>query len=236
MVAPLGALLFFSRGHHTMGQSINLKAADGHLLGASRAEPVAKPRGGVVILQEVFGVTGHIRALVEDYARHGYLAVAPALFDRVKPAVELPYTAMREGVDLVMSLDPALTLLDIRAAIDCVAPGGKVATVGYCWGGALSYGAACHLPLSAAVCYYGGRIASMLEHTPRCPTMFHFGERDEHIPLSDVDRIKQAYPVGVYYTYPAGHGFNCTERASFDAPSASIALDRTLDFLSRHIG
>jgi len=219
-----------------MGQMINLKAADGHLLGAFRAEPATKPRGGVVILQEIFGVTGHIRALAEDYARHGYVAVAPALFDRLRPGVELAYSATGEGRDLVMGLDPALTLLDIRAAIDNAAAAGKVATVGYCWGGALSYAAACHLPLSAAVCYYGGRIASMLEHTPKCPTLFHFGERDVHIPLSDVERIKQAYPVGIYYTYPAEHGFNCTERESFDAPSARLALDRTLDFLSRHIG
>ncbi len=219
-----------------MGQLIHLKAADGHLLGAYRAEPPGKARGGVVILQEIFGVTGHIRAVADDYAHHGYVAVAPALFDRLKPDVELPYTATREGLDLVMGLDPGLTLLDIRAALDNAASAGKVACVGYCWGGMLSYTAACHLSLSAAVCYYGGRIASLLERTPKCPTMFHFAERDAHIPLADVERVKQAYPVGVYYTYPAEHGFNCTERASYDAPSARLALDSTLDFLSRHIG
>jgi carboxymethylenebutenolidase len=220
-----------------MGQTIKLKAADGRVIGAYRAQPTTPPRGAVVILQEIFGLNSHIRAVADLYAKHGYLAVAPALFDRAQPDVELPYSAMKEGVELMMALDPAQTLLDVRAAIDNAGAAGKVATVGYCWGGTLSYGAACHLPLSAAVCYYGGRIASMLEHTPRCPTLFHFGERDTHIPLGDVERIRQAYPVGVYYTYGgAEHGFNCDQRASYDAPSAQLAFDRTLEFLSRHIG
>ena len=218
-----------------MGQRISVKAADGHSYDAYAASPAGKPRGAVVVLQEIFGVTGHIRAITDEYAAHGYQAIAPALFDRARSGVELDYTDIAQGRELVTGLDPNQTLLDIRAAIASVASAGKVATVGYCWGGALSYGAACHLPLSAAVCYYGSRIGSMLDHTPKCPTLFHFGERDASIPPEMIDRIKRAYPMGVYYTYPAGHGFNCTERADFDAPSARLALDRTLDFLSRHL-
>jgi carboxymethylenebutenolidase len=216
--------------------NVQLKTADGHLLDAFRQGPTAKPRGGIVVVQEIFGVNRHIQSVVRAYADAGYQAIAPALFDRVERHADVPYTDVAAGVALKGRLKPGQALLDLKAAIDAVSPAGKVGMVGYCWGGTLTYAAACHLPLAAGVAYYGGGMTGLLERTPKCPLMFHFGEHDASIPLTDVERVKKAYPLGHYYLYPAGHGFNCTERASFDAPSASLALERSLDFFRRHVG
>ncbi|HUO95419.1 MAG TPA: dienelactone hydrolase family protein [Steroidobacteraceae bacterium] len=215
---------------------IELKAADGHRLAACRVAPAGKPRGGVVIVQEIFGLNRHIRAVATEYAAAGYLAVAPALFDRVERGADVPYSDVARGRALRDAVKTEQTLLDLKAAIDAAAAAGKVAMIGYCWGGTLTYVAACHLSLAAGVAYYGGGLPKVLDRTPKCPVMFHFGERDQHVPLSDVEQVKKAYPLGHYYLYPAGHGFNCTERASFDAPSAKLALERSLDFLHRHVG
>ena len=216
--------------------SVSLKAADGHRLDACRAAPAGKPRGGIVVVQEIFGLTAHIEAMVRTYAAAGYLAIAPALFDRAQRQAVLPYTDSAKGRTLVELLKREQTLLDLKAAIDAVGEAGKVGLVGYCWGGMLAWLAACHLPVTAVVAYYGGGIPKLLDRTPKCPVMFHFGEQDAHIPVADVEKIKKAYPLGHYYLYPAGHGFNCSDRASYDAPSAKLALERSLDFFHRHVG
>jgi carboxymethylenebutenolidase len=216
--------------------NVQLKTVDGHLLDAFRQSPTAKPRGGIVVVQEIFGVNRHIESVVRQYADAGYQSIAPALFDRVLRHADVPYTDVAAGVALKGRLKPEQALLDLKAAIDAVSPAGKVGMVGYCWGGTLTYAAACHLPLAAGIAYYGGGMTGLLERTPKCPLMFHFGEQDASIPLTDVERVKKAYPLGHYYLYPAGHGFNCTERASFDAPSARLALERSLDFFRRHVG
>jgi carboxymethylenebutenolidase len=225
--------------HHRI-ETVPLKAADGHVLQAALVRPEGRARGGVVIVQEIFGVTAHIRAVAHQYADAGYLAVAPALFDRVLRGADVPYADVPAGFALMQQLKPEQTLLDLKAAIDAVAGAGKVGMVGYCWGGTMTYLAACHLPgvtpLAAGVSYYGGRLPALLDRTPKCPVMFHFGEKDAHIPASDVEQVKKAYPLGLYYTYPADHGFNCTDRPSYDAPSATLAYDRTLEFLHRHVG
>jgi carboxymethylenebutenolidase len=217
-------------------QTVELKAVDGHRLAAFRAEPAGRPRGGLVVVQEIFGVNSHIRAVAAEYAAHGYLAVAPALFDRAEPGADVPYADVAAGRALRDRIRPEQTLLDLKAAIDAAAGAGKVGLVGYCWGGTMAYAAACHLPLAAAIVYYGGGLPKLLDRTPKCPVMFHFGERDAHIPLSDVEQVKRAYPLGHYYLYPAEHGFNCTERASYEPASARLALERSLDFLHRHVG
>jgi carboxymethylenebutenolidase len=219
-----------------IGETVQLEAADGHALGAYRVPPAGTPRGGVVILQEIFGVTRHIRAVAHQYADAGYLAIAPALFDRLERDADVPYADVPRGYALMQRLDRAQALLDVGAAVAATRAAGRVGVVGFCWGGALAYSAACHLPLAAAVCYYGGRLPQLLAHTPRCPVMFHFGERDAHIPASDVDQVRAAYPAGIYHLYPADHGFNCTDRASFDAASAELALQRTIEFLHRYVG
>jgi len=219
-----------------MGQTVELTAADGHRLSGYLAEPAGKPRGGIVVIQEIFGVTRHIRAVADQYAAAGFLALAPALFDRVERNVDVPYTDVQKGFGYMQAMKNDLVMQDVEAAIQRLSTAGKVGVVGYCWGGTMAYLAAARLAIGAAVAYYGGGIHTLLAEKPRAPVMFHFGEKDAHIPLSAVDQIKAAYPDGIYYLYPADHGFNCTDRASFDPPSAKLALERSLEFLHRHVG
>ena len=222
-----------------MSQTIKLTAADGATIDAYRAEPAGTPRGGLVVLQEIFGVNPHIRRVADGFAAEGYLVIAPALFDRVKPGVELDYTqdGVAAGIALMGQVDQGKALLDVAAAVKAAAAGGKVGVVGYCWGGSLAYAAACATDgVAAAVGYYGGNIVKSLDRKPRVPVMLHFGERDAHIPKSDVDAIKAALPDIPVHTYDADHGFNCDARGSYDKPSAAQALDRTLAFFARQIG
>jgi carboxymethylenebutenolidase len=219
-----------------MGQKIQLTAGDGHVLQAYLAEPTGKPRGGIVVIQEIFGVTRHIRDVAEQFAAAGYLAVAPALFDRVEREVDVPYTDVQKGFGYVKALSVDKVMLDIQAAADFVRSAGKVGVVGYCWGGQMAFLASARVTIDAAVAYYGGGISQQLAHVPRVPVMFHFGEQDTHIPQSAVDEIRKAYPRGIYHLYPAGHGFNCTDRASFDAQSAKLARERSVEFLRHNIG
>jgi len=217
---------------------LQLRAADGHEFSVYFVKPEGTPRGAVVVIQEIFGVNSHIRRVVEQYAAEGYLAAAPALFDRQKRGVELGYGTddIQKGIEFMMKADPAGVLADVNATIDAAARAGKVGIVGYCWGGRVTYLAGCHTNIAAGVAYYGGGIAQVLNETPRCPMMFHHGEKDMHIPLSDVAAIRKAYPQGVYHLYAADHGFNCSERASFHAESAHLAFSRTVEFFRKHIG
>ena len=219
-----------------MGTQIELVAADGHRLAAYLAEPASQPRGGIVVIREIFGVTRHIRAVADQYAAAGFLVAAPALFDRVERNVDVPYTDMAKGFSYVQKLTNDQVMLDVQAAIDRVRSAGKVGVVGYCWGGTMAYLAASKTKIDAAVAYYGGGINRHTADKPRVPVMFHFGEKDQHIPPSAVAEIKAAYPEGIYHLYPAEHGFNCTDRASFEAASAKLALQRSLEFLHRHVG
>jgi carboxymethylenebutenolidase len=192
----------------------------------------------MVVLQEIFGVNHHIRAVADRYAAAGYLAIAPALFDRVEPGVELGYgeADRPRAMDIRSKTKLEDTLADIEAAVALAAAGGDVGVVGYCWGGTLAWAAATRLSgISAAVGYYGGGIASMLNEQPRVPVMLHFGERDKHIPLSDVEKIKAAHPEIPVFIYPADHGFNCDERESYDAPSAKEAQARTFAFFAENV-
>jgi carboxymethylenebutenolidase len=219
-----------------MGHNIELTASDSHRLSAYLAEPVGKPRGGIVVIQEIFGVTRHIRDVADQYAAAGYVAVAPALFDRVERDVDVPYTDVQKAYGYVKPLNVDDVMVDIQAAIERVRPAGKVGVVGYCWGGRLTFLAAARLRIDAAVAYYGGGIHQNLAEKPRVPVMFHFGEKDTHIPLAAVEEIKAAYPQGIYHLYPAEHGFNCTHRASFEPNSAKLAFERSVEFLRKNIG
>ncbi|MCW6510211.1 dienelactone hydrolase family protein [Lichenifustis flavocetrariae] len=222
-----------------MGSMIKLTASDGVSIGAYRAEPSGTPRGGIVVLQEIFGVNHHVRSVADFYAGHGYLAIAPALFDRVTPGLELGYDqeGISTGAETQKRTVPKDTLADVAAAIHEAAAAGKVGVVGYCWGGTLAFAAAAKLSgVACAVGYYGGGIASMLDLKPRVPVTLHFGEKDDHIPMSAVDAIKAALPDVPVYTYPAGHGFNCDERGSFDKPSADLAISRVLPFFKDYVG
>ena len=227
-----------------MGAFIQLKAADGHAFPAYEARPAGTPRGAVVVLQEIFGVNSHIRAVADGYAAQGYLAVAPSTFHRVKADVNLGYSPddMSAGIALkgqVEALPAPGVLPDLQAAIDHAAQAGKVGIVGYCWGGLLTWRAACLLQgLSAAVPYYGGGTTTPAEiaRTPRVPVLAHFGERDHWIPLEGVQTFQKAHPGVEVHVYAADHGFNCDQRGSFDAASAKLARERTLAFLRKHVG
>lgn len=220
-----------------MGSTITLTAADGHRLGAYRAAPDGAPRAGLVVLQEVFGVTDHIRRVADGFAARGFLAIAPALFDRVQPDLRLPYDQVERGRDAMMALDLDASVADMAAAVTAAREAGKVAAIGYCWGGAMADLAACRLDIDAAVSYYGRRTVEWLDEAPRCPVLYHFGGADPLIPDEIVDQIRSARPEGLFFEYPqAGHGFNCDERPDYHAPSAELALQRTLDFLEDALG
>jgi carboxymethylenebutenolidase len=226
-----------NKGLH-MGEQIRLTSQDGMQIGAYRAVPRTPARGAVVVLQEIFGVNHHIRAVADRFAGEGYVAIAPALFDRVSPAVELGYGPedRTKGMQIVGKVDQEKALADVQAGIAAAADGGKVGVVGYCWGGTLSFLAAARLHgLSAAVGYYGGGIARSIDQTPKVPIILHFGERDNHIPMSDVADIRARYPGMRVYSYAADHGFNCDERESFDRASADLAHSRTQTFFAEHL-
>ena len=219
-----------------MGQNIELSASDGHRLSAYISHPTDAPRGGIVVMQEIFGVNRHICAVTDQYAAAGFTAIAPALFDRVERNVDVPYTDGPKGYKYVQQLKNEKVMLDVQAAINRLNAAGKVGVVGYCWGGTMAYLAAARLKVAAAVVYYGGGIDQYLAEKPRCPILFHFGEKDMHIPLSTVEKVKEELPEGTLYTYPAGHGFNCTDRESYDPASAKLALKRRVDFFHQHVG
>lgn len=222
-----------------MGQ-MKIKASDGHEFSAYAASPAGKAKGSIVVIQEIFGVNPHIRSVVDGYAAQGYFAVAPQIFDRAEADVELGYEAQDDfdkGLKLAFE-DIAIpdTLKDIQAAVNLASEHGRVGVVGYCYGGLLTWLSACEVAgVSAASAYYGGGIAGEKERTPQCPIIMHFGEKDAHIPMSDVDAIKAAHADIPVYVYDADHGFNCDARGSYDQPASATALERTLNFFSKHI-
>jgi carboxymethylenebutenolidase len=217
-----------------MGELTRLMARDGHEFDAwIAAPPPGQPRGALVILQEIFGVNPHIRAVTDGFAAEGYVTIAPSLFDRAKRGVSLGYTPedVQLGRGYMLQLDIKQVLLDINACINVVRHAGPVAVVGYCWGGTLAHLCACELPVAAAVAYYGSRIVDNLDKRTRAPVQYHFGERDKSIPPEAIEKIRAADPSGEIHVYPADHGFNCDHRAAFDAPAAKLARERTLQFL-----
>jgi len=218
---------------------ITLTSGDGFTFNAYEAIPKGARRGAVVVIQEVFGVNRHIRAVVDGYAAAGYYAIAPALFDRVAPGLELGYDmdGLDQGVEIAFSkLQMPQTLADLQAAIDHATKRGKVGVVGYCWGGLLTWLAACNLDrISAASSYYGGGVPDQAELQPRCPIILHFALEDAYIPMDSVRKFLSRHAELPVYTYPADHGFNCDERDSYDAASATLAKERTLEFFARHL-
>ena len=222
-----------------MGIHLTLTASDGHSFDAYRADPVGTPKGGIVVIQEIFGVNAHIREVTERFAAEGFLAIAPAIFDHVEKGFDVGYDpdSRARGMAVVAKVDLEQVLRDAAAAIAVAREGGKVGIVGYCFGGAVAWAAAARLPgLSAAVGYYGGRILAMKDLAPKIPTMLHFGEKDTHIPVAGVKEVAAAHPDVPVHLYPADHGFNCDHRATYDAPSAARAWARTLAFFGAHLG
>lgn len=217
-----------------MGEFNTLMARDGHQFQAYLAAPPGRARGAIVVIQEIFGLNSHIRSVTDGYAAEGYVAIAPALFDRVRRGIELGYDdkTLQEGFGYAKQLKHEEILKDLSAAIAVVKHAGRVGVVGYCWGGTLAYVAACELPISCAVAYYGGSIVRYLDKKPRRPVMYHFGEQDRHITPQDIAKITAVHPQGIYHLYPADHGFNCDQRGSYHPESAALARQRTLAFFA----
>ena len=216
--------------------TVELEASDGHQFQAYQSHPGGAPKGGGVVLQEIFGVTDHIRRVTDRFAEAGYLAIAPALFDRIEPGVELDYTAITKGREYRVAAEPDKTVLDIGAAVDALRQVGKIGLVGYCWGGGMAYLAACRLTIDAAVAYYGGPISEHLDLKPRCPIMYHFGMQDPLIPMETVSAIRKINPEGIFHIYEkSGHGFNCDEREDYNPKDAKLALKHSLAFLGQYL-
>ncbi len=222
-----------------MSEHLKLKAENSHELDAYVSAPAGEPIAGLVVLQEAFGVNRHIRSVADGYAKDGFLAIAPALFDRIERGVELGYEGeeMQRGIGLARQSNPADTEKDIAAALQYVREktGLKAGVIGYCYGGTMAWLSATRLDPSAAVGYYGGQIARFTTETPACPVMLHFGKLDQHIPKDDVDRVQAVHPEVSIFWYDAGHGFNCNDRASYNADAAKLARERSLEFLKKHL-
>lgn len=205
----------------------------------ARPANASQIQGGIVLIQEIFGVNSHIRSLAERYAQRGYAVWAPALFDHLETGVALTYEtrSFSKGRELVQNLGWEQPVHDIELAIENLSAsiGGKgVATIGFCWGGALSWLTACRAKttnLKAAICYYGRQIWDFREESPCCPVIMHFGRHDSLIPMQNVEDIRSAHPTIPIYVYEAGHGFNCDERADYNAEAAALADERTMSFL-----
>lgn len=217
-------------------EQIRLRAIDGVEFSAFRAIPEGPVHAGLVVVQEIFGVNAHIREVCTTYAQLGYAVIAPALFDRVQPGVELDYTEadFATGRELAGKVGFDAALRDVRAAADALKVHGKVGVVGYCWGGTVAFLAATRLGLPA-VSYYGARTVPFLHERPQAPLMFHFGERDASIPPEHIEAIRSALPQAKIHVYPTGHAFNRQGHRDCHVTSAELALTRSLDFLERHL-
>lgn len=222
-----------------MGKMIELTAADGHKFSAYRADPAGKPRGALIVIMEIFGVNAHIKAVTDSYAADGFLAIAPASFDRVQRGLDVGYTPadieIARPLMQKMKLEDAVK--DVTATLNEVKSAGKTGIVGYCWGGTCSWKSASSVAgLSCAIAYYGGGVPGLIGEKPLCPVMFHWGETDASIPLDKAKEVAAAHANQIHYFYPAGHGFNCDHRGSYHAESAKLARARSLEFLSKHVG
>ena len=211
------------------------------------ALPPAGSGPGLLLLQEIFGVNDHIQAVAEQYALDGFVVLAPDVFWRSAPRLDIGYTPedIRTGMALATAAAPADLLADLKATVAALrarpeVAGGKVGAIGYCMGGRLAYTAAALAGVDAAVAYYGGGIQGQLDLAAGigCPTQFHSAENDANIPLTAVEQVRAAMAgkEAQFHLYPgAHHGFNCWARGSYDAASAALAHGRSLEFLARHL-
>jgi carboxymethylenebutenolidase len=222
--------------HTIKSSTVTLRAQDGHELAGYLCEPEGTPVGGLVVVQEIFGVNAHIREVAEGYARDGFRVIAPAMFDRVQRGVSLGYDAesMAKAMELIKPLQPEGYMLDAGAAVAVLA-GLPTGIVGYCFGGSVAWRAADALPVRAAVSYYGSNAVNLLDLRPKCPVMAHFAEQDAFIPLEKVQVFRERHPEVEVFTYDADHGFNCDHRRQYHKPSAELARARSLAFLKKHL-
>jgi len=219
----------------TTGALIQIQSRDGFAFDAYRVAPTGPRKGGVIVIQEIFGLSDHIKEMAERFGAAGYEAIAPSMYDRAERGfiVQPPDVAanMQRGVALAMGNGPDNAMNDIGAVFDLLAKSGKVYITGYCYGGTMSWLAGSRIDgLAAASCYYGGNIPQMVGLKPKCPTICHFGAKDAHIPLvGAVDKIEAAHPDIPVYIYDAGHGFARNQSTDYDAASDKLAFERTLE-------
>ena len=223
-----------------MGEWIEIEADDGFRMDCYTTKPAGAPKGGILVIQEIFGVNAHIREVADGYAADGYLAWAPSVYDRVERRFECGYTPedIAKARDIMVAApfdraveDMAATVAGLRAA-----GAGKIGSVGYCWGGSSSFLVSTRIGVDASVCYYGGQIVRFKDEAAKNPLLMHFGEQDHGIPMDDVEAIRAAQPEAEVHIYPAGHGFNCDHRGDFHEDSAKLARTRSLAFFAQHMG
>src|SRR5215475_10603671 len=213
-----------------MGDTLQLNTTGTQCIGAYVAKPKGKPKGGIVVVQEIFGVNQHMRNVTDRFAEHGYVAIAPAFFDHVETGVELGYdeAGFKRGRELVGEISFDQAIADVASAAESIRSAGRIGCVGYCWGGTVAYLAAARLAMPS-VSYYGARNVKFLDEKPKAPVQFHFGENDTSIPPEAVERHREVLPDAEIYTYPAGHAFDRgVDPHAYDAASSKLALDRTL--------
>src|SRR6267142_2758467 len=228
---------FFTARIVLMGKMIQLTASDGHKLDAYRADPAGKPRGAIVVIQEIFGVNSHIKNVADGYAADGYVAIAPAMFDRAQKGFDVGYSPedIAKGREVRAKVTTDMALKDAQAAVNEAAKAGKVGIVGYCWGGFVAWMASAKVSgLSAAAPYYGGGILDNADLKPKVPLMGHFGDKDQHIPVEGVKKLAEKLKGHQIFIYSADHGFNCDQRGSYNAPAAKQARERTLALFRKH--
>jgi len=219
-----------------MGQDITIPTGGTHCIGAYLARPDGTPKGGLVVIQEIFGVNAHMRSVVDRFAGLGYTAIAPAFFDHLETGVDLGYDQVgaNKGKRLVAELGLKQAVEDVASAAESIASAGRIGTVGYCWGGTVALLAALRLGLPS-VSYYGARNLAFLHEVPKAPVIFHFGEKDPSITPEMVEKHRIALPQMDVHTYPTGHAFNRDGSAAYHEASATLALQRTLAFFEKHL-
>jgi carboxymethylenebutenolidase len=229
-----------------MGEFVKLKASDGAELSAYVARPKGAAKGALVVIQEIFGVNAHIRSVADGYAKEGYVAIAPAMFDRFEPGVDLGYDeeGWKKAMSFVPKLNPAVSLLDVAAAYHFLANEDHkgIGIVGFCFGGLMSWISATRgetekMQPSCCVGYYAGGIGNFAKEEPSCPVMLHFGADDTHIPKEQYEAVKAAHSEVEIFVYEgAGHAFNRdADPKAFAPEAAKLARERTLEFFRTHI-
>jgi carboxymethylenebutenolidase len=222
-----------------MGTDIEITASDGHTFAAYRADPSGAPKGGILVVQEAFGVNPHIRHMADTYAAAGYLAIAPALYDRVERGIEVGYTGedREKGIGAMQASNFDDVMKDIDATRALLSEAGKVGITGWCWGGSVTFLSACRVDgLACASSYYGGRVPDFMTETPKCPLEFHWGETDASIPMEKVRAVEAQHPDVASFVYPAGHGFMCDDRESYHKESAELSHKRTMEMFAQYVG
>lgn len=219
-----------------MGQTINLNTTRMQCISAYLAQPAGTPKGGIVVIQEIFGVNEHMRHVVDGFAEAGYTAIAPCFFDHLETGVELGYNeeGYKKGRELITELGMDRAVEDVASAAEAISSAGRIGTVGYCWGGTVALLAALRLGMPS-VSYYGARNVPFLGEKPRAPVMFHFGEKDKSIPPEMIQKHREMLPQMELFTYPADHAFNRDIGAQYDEASTKLAYQRTLAFFDKQL-